>query len=90
MGNIVREKLDFALQWNVGWKTIKAINQVISGSNEAMNEIKVNLTPGDLTALKFARVTTTGVERSFSQYKSMLADKSKSFKFEKFRQVLFS
>lgn len=47
-----------------------------------MDGLPEDLTGNDLTFYKYAPVTSTNVERSFSRYKTILADNRRSFDVE--------
>ena len=50
-------------------------------------EFNTDLSPNEIAAFEFAPITTCDVERSFSVYKSMLADNRKRFLFKNLRKL---
>ena len=51
-----------------------------------MDGLREDLTRNDLTFYKYAPVTLTDVERSFSRYKTILADNRRSFDVENIKK----
>jgi hypothetical protein len=51
---------------------LKKISKVLL--EEANEELKINLNPVELASFKYAPITTCDLERSFSQYKSVLRE----------------
>lgn len=85
VGAAVKDKLCSSLKKNPGFKTISAINRVLSeGSTE---DFEIEYTPDDLCKFKYAPITSCEVERSFSQYKSMLRDNRRSFMFDNLKHI---
>jgi hypothetical protein len=65
--NQVLEKID-------GFAIILKILKHLNGESSLMNGLPEELTGNDLTFYKYAPVTSTDVERSSFQYKTILAD----------------
>jgi len=53
-----------------------------------MDGLPEDLTGNDLTFYKYAPVTSTDVERSFSRYKTIQADNRRSFDVENIKKTL--
>jgi len=53
-----------------------------------MDGIPEDLTGNDLTSYKYAPITFTAVKRSFSRYKTILADNRRSFDVENIKKTL--
>ncbi|KAL3103911.1 hypothetical protein niasHT_022426 [Heterodera trifolii] len=70
----IREKFAFIVSNNAGLQTISQFCQILSGKNTQC-DVPSNLVP----YYKFAPLTSVDVERSFSIYKSTLADNRMSF-----------
>lgn len=84
---LVKTKMDFILKKNKGFKTLLKIHRIINGEYENEEEdIDINLTPGKIASFKYAPITSCDVERSFSQYKSILRSNRRSFIFENLKQ----
>jgi len=84
---LVKAKMDFILKKYKGFKTLLKICSIINGKYEEEEEedININLTPGQIASFKYAPITSCDVERSFSQYKSILHSNRRSFVFEKIK-----
>ena len=87
IGLAVKTKWNYLLKKNKGFKTIQNISKVLEGDESARTEIEENLSPSDLACFKFAPISSAEVERSFSTYKTLLADKLQSFTFEHLRET---
>ena len=87
IGLAVKTKWNYLLKKNKGFKTIQNISKVLEGDESARTEIEKNLSPSDLACFKFAPISSAEVERSFSTYKTLLADKRQSFTFEHLRET---
>lgn len=53
-----------------------------------MEGLPDDLTGDDITYFKYAPITSTDVERSFSRYKTLLVDNRRSFNFENIKKSL--
>jgi len=73
----ILEKFDYVLNKNKGFEKIKIINAIINGID--VNSSDVNLSPEELSVLKWAPITTCDVERSFSRHKFILNDRHYNF-----------
>ena len=74
LGALVRQKLDFVIEKNPGIKQLKAVSDVLNGK-----EAIIDMNPDMISALKFAPLQSCDVERTFSVYKSILAENRTSF-----------
>jgi len=77
----VKNKLSLILQKNKGFKTLQSINKILNGESDEDN-FSCNLTPRQISLLKYAPTTSCDVERSFSQYKAILRSNRRAFIFE--------
>ena len=76
-GQEMFHRLTNILQENPGYTQIKAISQILS-KGEADTNV-VDLEPNEIRLFRYAPVTSCDVERSFSQFKSILRDNRISF-----------
>lgn len=60
---------------------------MLSGEIQSMEGLPEDLTSDDQTYFKYAPITTTDVEKSFSLYKSLLCDNRRSFDFENLKKL---
>lgn len=75
------DKLNSVLSKNPGYNKLIQISDILKGDGHLdPNEEEFSLS--DIANFKFAPVTSCDVERSFSQYKNVLAENRHSFKFE--------
>lgn len=86
VGDAVSMKMKNCLSKNRGYTTLCSIGRALSGENFSLPDCELN--PGDIACFQFAPIVSVEVERSFSIYKSVLADNRQSFLFENLRQVL--
>jgi len=73
---------------NCGFKTILNISKILSGQESSMEGLPDDLTGDDITYFKYAPITSTDIERSFSRYKTLLVDNRRSFNFENIKKSL--
>ncbi|KAF0714390.1 Uncharacterized protein FWK35_00030423 [Aphis craccivora] len=88
IGVAVFQKLNNELEKNCGFKTILNISKILSGQESSIDGIPDDLTGDDITYFKYAPITSTDVERSFSRYKTLLVDNRRSFNFENIKKSL--
>lgn len=88
IGVAVFQKLNNVLEKNCGFKTILKISKILSGQEISMEGLPDDLTGDDITYFKYAPITSTDVERSFSRYKTLLVDNRRSFNFENIKKSL--
>ena len=81
----VRSKLKDVIEKNKRFKILLSILDILSGKEGI--RIDQPLTPNEIAHFKYAPITTTDLERSFSVYKTLLADNRQSFTFENLRQT---
>lgn len=74
-GNCISKKLNEVLCKNEGFQILKNVSKVLSG--EFVEGLQIS--PGIISALSNAPITSVDVERSFSAYKSILSDRRQSF-----------
>ena len=79
--------ISFILQKNKGFKTLQSINKILNGESDEDN-FSCNLTPGQISLLKYAPTTSCDVERSFSQYKAIIRSNRRSFIFENLKKYV--
>ena len=75
-------KLSEVLSKNPGLSQIKKISGIISGEIRNDDKDLAELSPEDISCLKYAPIVSADVERSFSKYKVMLRDNRRSFQFD--------
>ena len=82
----IAEKIDKkyknVLEKNSGLKAMSTICNILNGNNDKNFP---NLTPGEVTKFRYAKITSCDVERSFSKYKNILRSNRRSFIFENLR-----
>ncbi|KAL4119073.1 hypothetical protein QTP88_011940 [Uroleucon formosanum] len=88
IGVAVFQKLNNVLEKNCDFKTILKISKILSGQESSMEGLPDDLTGDDITYFKYAPITSTDVERSFSRYKTLLVDNRRSFNFENIKKSL--
>ena len=69
---------------NKGLKSLRQINQVLIGNTNV--ELDCDLSPSEMTALKWCPITDCDIERSFSNYKLILTDRRLAFEEENLKQ----
>ena len=84
LGDTVRRKFKFVLYKNKGFQTVR----ILSGEEFRMDNFEENLTVSDIVFFKYAPITSVEVERSFSKYKTVLADNRRSFTFDNLRMTM--
>lgn len=89
VGKLVHQKIDDILAKNNGYKKLNTIFLIFSGEITSMDGLPEDLKANELLFFKYyAPLTSVDVERSFSTYKTLLADNRKSFQFENLRKYL--
>ncbi|XP_025423338.1 uncharacterized protein LOC112692763 [Sipha flava] len=88
IGFVVFQKFNNVLEKNCGFKTILNISKILSGQESSMEGLPDDLTGDDITYFKYAPITSTDVERSFSRYKTLLVDNRRSFNFKNIKKSL--
>lgn len=83
----LKDKIESVIGANPGYQALSTISQILSGNHCPLPD-DLELEPHELVAFKFAPVTSCDVERSFSKYKYLLADRRRSFEFENFKMHL--
>lgn len=74
----VKTKLKSVFEKNNGFEVLKTVAQVIEGKQVDIGNLRV----GDIPILKYARVTSCDVERSFSQYRALFRDNRQRFQMD--------
>ncbi|XP_022166130.1 uncharacterized protein LOC111041895 [Myzus persicae] len=88
IGISIHEKYKIVIEKNTGLKTIIKINDILTGQRKSFDGLPEDLTVSDLAYFKYAPLTSTDVERSFSRYKNLLAPNRRGFDFENLKQTL--
>ncbi|KAE9529999.1 hypothetical protein AGLY_011461 [Aphis glycines] len=89
IGISIKKKLEAVIEKNLGFKTMKHISNILERKATSRNNtILEELTADDMAYMKFAPMTSVDVERSFSRYKTTLADNRRRFTFENIKQHL--
>lgn len=73
-GERVRVKLEKVLSKNEGFLFLKSIRQVFTGG-VGTSDLFQTLTVDEILHLRYALITSTDVERSFSTYKHIFSDR---------------
>ena len=81
----MRSKLKDVIEKNKRFKILLSILDILSGKEGI--RIDQPLTPNEIAHFKYAPIATTDLERSFSVYKTLLADNRQSFTCENLRQT---
>lgn len=81
-------KLNAILSRNPGYEQIVKIRNAIYQNAQPGDEYVQILSPNELTMFKYAPLTSTDVERSFSEYGNVHTDQRKSFIFENLKHHL--
>lgn len=71
-------KFSNLIENNSGFQTIKIISDILNGKNQQESQ-DIEFTPSDRVNMNYALITSVGVERSFSQYKSILRPNRRNF-----------
>jgi hypothetical protein len=69
------------------WNYYK-INDILTGQGKCFDGLPEDLTINDIAYFKYAPLTSTNVERSFSRYKNLLAPNRRAFEFENLKHTL--
>ncbi|XP_018496987.1 uncharacterized protein LOC108864945 [Galendromus occidentalis] len=85
-GERFRNKCKFVLSRNPDYERIRSIAQVLRG--DSPDSSLEGFSPSELSAFKFAPITSVDVERSFSMLKYIRDDRRHSFTFENLKMVL--
>jgi len=88
IGTIINEKFNTMMINNKGFKVICEINNIICGDG-SIDKVKNILELEDISCFKFAPLNSCDTERSFSRYKSLLAERE-AFKFDNFKMNLIT
>ncbi|KAE9532725.1 hypothetical protein AGLY_009806 [Aphis glycines] len=89
IGISIKKKLEAVIEKKLGFKTMKHISNILERKATSRNNtIPEELTADDMAYMKFAPMTSVDVERSFSRYKTTLADNRRRFTFENIKQHL--
>jgi hypothetical protein len=67
---------------NYGFSIVCKINGILGGNGATLGEEDPALDSSNVTAFKYAPLTSCDVKRSFSMYKKILSDNRRSFSFE--------
>ena len=79
----IQNKMNKVLEGNPGLSKLIDIAKVLTGG-----VVEIAMDPNMISALKFAPMTSTDVERSFSIYKTVLAENRMNFKPENLERYL--
>ncbi|KAF0762680.1 Uncharacterized protein FWK35_00010429 [Aphis craccivora] len=72
-----------------GLKKLNTISKIIEGKNhDTIQDFEEEITTSDLSYFKYAPVSSTDVERSFSKFKMLLSDNKRKFTFENLKKAL--
>ena len=79
-------KFNYVVDKNTGLATLKIIADILQTSQSNETDLVEKLTPAEIEAFKYAPITSSDVERTFSSYKRVLEDCRRSFLFENLRK----
>jgi hypothetical protein len=88
VGKAIAAKFSAVLAKNTGLRTIREVCAVLRGNANAVVSPPFKFSPKELACYRYAPLVSCEVERSFSQYKSVLRDNRQSFLFENLRCYL--
>jgi hypothetical protein len=74
------KKYKKVLEKNIGLKALSTIRNILNGNN--VDKDFPNLSPGEVTKFRYAKITSCDVEQNFSKYKNILRSNRRSFIFE--------
>ena len=80
----IKKKFDHVRQNNADLKEIEKLASIFKGEQN----VSINLTPSQIMSYRYAPLTSTEVERSFSAYKNFLTDRRHNFKFENIKKFM--
>jgi hypothetical protein len=89
-GLAIKNKWEQVLVKNPGYKSMLVIAKILNGDNADISDIEVDLTVEEISLFKYAPITSCDVERSFSQYKTLLRSNRLSFTEENFKMTLIT
>lgn len=84
-GEIAENKFADIIGKNSGFQTIKIIRDILIGKNQ-QGSLDIEFTPSGIVNTNYAPITSVDVERSFSQYKSILRPNRRNFSFSNLQQ----
>lgn len=88
IGERVNRKFQNVLAKNAGYSFVSKIARVLDGNQVTFQESEPDLSCNDFTLFNYAPITSCDVERSFSSYKTMLANNRRSFLIENFKKFV--
>ncbi|XP_060858892.1 uncharacterized protein LOC132936219 [Metopolophium dirhodum] len=89
VGKSIQTKLDSVYDKNHGLKKLNTISNILAGKNHVtIQDLEEELTTSDLPCFKYAPVSSTDVERSFSKFKMLLSDNRRKFTFDNLKKTL--
>jgi len=89
IGKSIQNKLSNVFDKNQGLKKLNTISKIIEGKNhDTIQDFEEELTTSDLPYFKYAPVSSTDVERSFSKFKMLFSDNRRKFTFENLKKAL--
>ena len=72
IGDVIWQKCEKVVKANVDLPDLRKIASLLGGDPE---EHSINMSPQQICSFKFAPITSTEVERTFSSYKNILSDR---------------
>ena len=84
-GLILKEKMNQVLRKNPGLKIQRSVGKVHESD---LPDPPLEMSPRDISQLKYCPMTSCNVERSFSSYKNILSDKPQCFVEENLSKVV--
>lgn len=89
VGKSIQTKLNSVYDKNHGLKKLNTISNILAGKNHVtIQDLEEELTTSDLPCFKYAPVSSTDVERSFSKFKMLLSDNRRKFTFDNLKKTL--
>ena len=82
-GKTILNKFNNVISKNDGYRKLVAVSKILSNiQSDVDTDCDLNLTGEQISALKYAPITSVDVERSFSSYKEILTDRRQKFTVE--------
>jgi len=88
VGDAINRKLNYVLEKNNGFSILRNISKILNGEITSMDELPEDLIGNYLIYFKYAPITSTDVERSFSRYKNILSDNRRRLDVENIKKTL--
>jgi len=88
VGIALNQRSTNVLQKNVGFSILQNISNILTEEITSMEGLPEDLIGNDFVYFKFACITLTDVERSFSRYKNILSDNRRRLDVDNLKKAL--